>query len=107
MYPGWKGRIKMFATVSVAIIVCMLLALARAFMGPTLYDRVLAANAFGTKTVLMIALLGFLMGRPDFVDIALLYALINFIGTIAILKFFRYGNLGQAGKERSAGEEPQ
>ena len=75
---------EMFIAATGAVIVCMLLALLRAFMGPTLYDRVLAANAFGTKTVLTIALLGFLMGRPDFVDIALLYALINFIGTIAI-----------------------
>ena len=97
----------MFVAASAAVIICMLLVLARAFMGPTLYDRVLAANAFGTKTVLMIALLGFVMGRPDFVDIALLYALINFIGTIAILKFFRSGNFGQAGRERPAGEEPQ
>ena len=97
----------MFIAASGAIIICMLLALCRAFIGPTLYDRVLAFNAFGTKTVLMIALLGFLMGRPEFVDIALLYALINFIGTLAILKFFRYGNLGQSGIDRPAGEEPQ
>ena len=104
----WKGAVDMmFVAASAEIIICMILVLARAFMGPTLYDRVLAANAFGTKTVLMIALLGFIMGRPDFVDIALLYALINFIGTIAILKFFRYGNFGQAGRERPAGEEPQ
>ena len=107
-YRYWKGVVDiMFVAASAAVIICMLLGLARAFMGPTLYDRVLAANAFGTKTVLMIALLGFIMGRPDFVDIALLYALINFIGTIAILKFFRYGNFGQAGRERPAGEEPR
>ena len=90
-----------FGVTSCAVVVCMLLALARAFLGPTLYDRVLAANAFGTKTVLMIALLGFLMGRPDFVDIALLYALINFIGTIAVLKFFRYGKMGKATRQRN------
>ena len=102
----WKGAVDMmFVAASVAVIICMLLVLARAFMGPTLYDRVLAANAFGTKTVLMIALLGFIMGRPDFVDIALLYALINFIGTIAILKFFRYGNF-ESWRERPAGENP-
>lgn len=97
----------MFGAAAAAVIVCMALALTRAFLGPTLYDRVLAANIFGTKTVLMIALLGYLMGRPDFVDIALLYALINFIGTIAVLKFFRYGDLGQAGRPRSSGEEPR
>ena len=91
----------MLAAAAAALLVTMLLALVRAFMGPTLYDRILAVNVFGTKTVLMIAVLGFLMGRPDFLDIALLYALINFIGTIAVLKFFRYGDLGGAGKERS------
>lgn len=93
----------MFVAGTAALIVAMLLALARAFLGPSLYDRVLAVNAFGTKTVLMIAILGFLTGRPDFLDIALLYALINFISTIAVLKFFRYGDLGRA--ERMAAEE--
>jgi multicomponent Na+:H+ antiporter subunit F len=87
----------MFAAAAAALLITMLLALIRAFAGPTLYDRILAVNVFGTKTVLMIAVLGFLMGRPDFLDIALVYALINFIGTIAVLKFFRYGDLGRAG----------
>lgn len=87
----------MFAAAAAALLVTMLLVLLRAFMGPTLYDRILAVNTFGTKTVLMIAVLGFLMGRPEFLDIALVYALINFIGTIAVLKFFRYGDLGRAG----------
>ena len=68
----------------------MALMLARALMGPTLYDRVLAVNSFGTKTVLLLGLLGFVTGRPDFLDIAILYALINFVSTIVILKFFRY-----------------
>ena len=86
------------------LLITMLLALVRAFAGPTLYDRILAVNAFGTKTVLMIAVLGFLMGRPEFLDIALLYALINFIGTIAVLKFFRYGDLGRAGGRDEGGE---
>ena len=87
----------MFVVAALALLVTMGLALVRAYAGPTLYDRILAVNAFGTKTVLMIAVLGFLMGRPDFLDIALVYALINFIGTIAVLKFFRYGDLGRAG----------
>ena len=87
----------MFAAASIGVLVAMALALIRAYAGPTLYDRILAVNAFGTKTVLMIAVLGFLMGRPEFLDIALVYALINFIGTIAVLKFFRYGDLGRAG----------
>lgn len=83
----------MFAVATAAILVAMLLALVRAFAGPTLYDRVLAGNSFGTKTVILIGLMGFLAGRPDFLDIALLYALLNFASTIAILKFFRYRTL--------------
>jgi multicomponent Na+:H+ antiporter subunit F len=63
------------------------LALARACLGPTVFDRVLAVNMFGTKTVLFIAVFGFLTGRPEFLDIALAYTLINFIGVIAVLKF--------------------
>jgi len=94
----------MFAAATVGLIVAMAMALIRAYAGPTLYDRILAVNAFGTKTVLMIAVLGFLMGRPEFLDIALVYALINFIGTIAVLKFFRYGDLGRAGG-KAEGEE--
>ncbi len=93
----------MFAAAATALLAAMALALLRAFLGPTLFDRILAVNTFGTKTVLMIAVLGFLMGRPEFLDIALLYALINFIGTIAVLKFLRYGDLGRAGGREEAG----
>ena len=87
----------MFIAATAAVMIAMLLALVRALLGPTIYDRILAVNSFGTKTVLAIALLGFLTDRPDFLDIALVYALINFIGTIAILKFFEYGDLGKTG----------
>ncbi|NRA30239.1 MAG: cation:proton antiporter [Parvularculaceae bacterium] len=83
----------MYWVASFAILVAMALMLVRAVKGPTVYDRVLSVNSFGTKTVLLLGVLGFLMGRPAFLDIALLYALINFIATIAILKFFRYGDL--------------
>ena len=83
-----------YAVAAAALIVTMILAMARAILGPTVYDRVLALNSFGTKTVLLIAVLGFVGGRPDFLDLALVYALINFIGTIAVLKFFEFGSLG-------------
>jgi multicomponent Na+:H+ antiporter subunit F len=79
----------MFAIAAIAILVGMILVLIRLYLGPSVYDRVLAVNLFGTHTVLLIGVMGFLTGRPDFLDIALLYALINFVGTIAILKFFR------------------
>jgi len=84
----------LFVVATAGILVAMAMALARALMGPTVYDRVLAVNMFGTKTVLLIAALGFLAGRPEFLDLALVYALINFIGTIAVLKFFEFGDLG-------------
>lgn len=94
----------MFAAACAALFAAMLLILIRSFVGPTLYDRVLAVNAFGTLTVLLIGTMGFLTGRPDFLDIALLYALINFIGTIAALKFFRYRSLGKSAP-KAAGQE--
>lgn len=95
----------MFVAAAIAVVVAMLLALVRALLGPSIYDRILAVNSFGTKTVLAIALLGFLTDRPDFLDIALVYALVNFIGTIAILKFFEYGDLGKTGKTAETTEE--
>ena len=84
----------MFYVATISIMIAFILVLVRLFLGPTLYDRVLALNVFGTLAVLMISVVGFLFGRPDFLDIALLYALLNFIGTIAILKFFRYKEIG-------------
>ena len=84
----------MFSVAAIAIFIAMLFVLVRLYRGPTHYDRVLAVNSFGTHTVLFIGVLGFLTGRPDFLDIALLYALINFVGTVAILKFFRYRAIG-------------
>ena len=84
----------MFVVAIVALLVTMVLTLVRALAGPTLFDRLLAVNSFGTKTVLLIAVYGFLTGRPDFLDIALVYALINFVGTVAVLKFFEVDDLG-------------
>lgn len=79
----------MYAAVSVALLVCMALALVRAVAGPTVFDRILAVNSFGTLTVLLICVYNFLSGRPEFLDIALVYALINFIGTLAVAKYVR------------------
>lgn len=91
----------MFGATMAAILVCMAMSLVRAVRGPTVFDRILAVNSFGTKTVLLIAVLGFLTGRPEFLDLALVYALMNFIGTLAVMKFTRFGDL--AGME---GEDP-
>ncbi len=86
----------MFEVGLLSLFITMVLILVRLIAGPTLYDRVLAVNTFGTCTVLFIGVSGFLFKRPEFLDIALLYALINFAGTLAILKFFRYRALGDS-----------
>lgn len=95
----------MFEIATFSILFAMLLALISAMIGKTVYDKILAANIFGTITVLFIALFGFLTERPEFLDIGLVYALINFIATIAILKFFEYGDMSKSsahgqGKDR-------
>ena len=82
----------MYLVAMLGVLVTMALALVRAFLGPTVFDRVLAANMFGTKTVLLIAVSGFLSGRPEWMDLAILYALMNFIGMIALLRFSKYAN---------------
>lgn len=88
-----------YAVAAAAILVTMGLALARALLGPTVCDRILAVNMFGTKTVLLIAVLAFMSGRTDIIDIALIYALINFISVVAVLKLVEQGNFHTAGEE--------
>ena len=89
----------MFAAVAGALLVTTALALARAVLGPTVFDRVLATNTVGTVAVLLLAVMGFLTGRPDFLDLAIVYGLLNVVGTIAVLKFFRQGDLGDPGED--------
>jgi multicomponent Na+:H+ antiporter subunit F len=79
-----------------AVLVATALALVRAALGPTVFDRIQAANTIGTCAMVLLAVIGFLNGRPDFLDLALVYGLLNVIGTVAILKYFRYGALGKA-----------
>ena len=93
----------MFAAAMADILVTLALALTRAFLGPTTYDRVAAVNMAGTKTVLLIAVIGFLTNRPDFLDLALVYVFLNFITTIAILKFVARGDLGVGEPEEAKG----
>jgi multicomponent Na+:H+ antiporter subunit F len=88
-----------FAAVAGALLATLALALARAVLGPTVFDRVLAMNTIGTIAVLLLAAMGFLTGRPDFLDLAIVYGLLNVVGTIAVLKFFSYGDLGDPGED--------
>ena len=83
----------MFFAAMMGVVITMVLALIRAGVGPTVYDRILALNMFGTKTILLIAISGFLYGRPDFLDLAIVYGLVNFVGTITVCKFARFGNI--------------
>jgi multicomponent Na+:H+ antiporter subunit F len=89
----------MFVVAAIAVLVTLALALTRAIMGPTVFDRVLAGNSVGTLAILLLAVIGFLTGRPEFLDIALTYGLLNLIGTLAVLKFFRHGDLAYDVKE--------
>ncbi len=86
-----------FAAGLAACGVALILALVRGMRGPTPFDRLLAVNAIGTTVILGIALHGYALGRPEFVDISILYAVINFIGTFAVLKLFNTGGLGDTG----------
>ena len=94
----------MLAAGMIGVLVAVVLMLARALRGPTVFDRLVAANSLGNAAIVILALFGFLTGRPDFLDIGLTYALLNLIGMFAVLKFFRYGDLGAVGEEEEDGE---
>ena len=93
----------MFAGAAAALLVALALAIVRAIKGPTVFDRALAGNTVGSLAILLLAVFGFLTGRPEFLDIALTYGLLNLIGTLAVLKFFRHGDLAYDSEE---GKEP-
>ncbi len=89
----------MFAAAAAAILAAMCLVVTRALMGPTVFDRVLAGNSIGTLAILLLAVVGFLTGRPEWLDIAITYGLLNLISTLAILKFIRHGDLAHGDGE--------
>jgi len=91
----------MFTVGIVALLVSIAFTLARGGLGPTVYDRVLAGNTVGTLAVGAMAVYGFLTDRPEFLDIAIVYALLNVLSTLAILKYFRFGSLGDPEDEAS------
>lgn len=87
----------MFTAAAAGLLIALGLALVRAVLGPTVFDRVQAANTIGTLAVLLLAVIGFLTGRPEFLDLAIIYGLLNVVGTVAVLKFFSFGDLGEPG----------
>ncbi|UCH47524.1 MAG: hypothetical protein JSU95_15875 [Betaproteobacteria bacterium] len=95
----------MFEVASVSLLIALTLIIARAILGPSVFDRTQAVNTAGTVAMLLLAVVGFLTKRPDFLDIAIIYGLLNVIGTIAVLKYFRHGDLGDPGDESEEGTE--
>jgi len=91
----------MFAVAALALLATLALAITRAIAGPTVFDRVLAANVTGSVAMLLLPVIGFLTHRPEFLDLAITYGLLNMVGTIAVLKFFRQGNLGDPGEDKA------
>jgi multicomponent Na+:H+ antiporter subunit F len=89
----------MFSVIIIIISITLMISLYRALIGPTLFDRLLAANIIGTTTVLFLIVYGFMTNRTDFLDIAITYILLNLIGTFAVLKYFRYGTLSHGEEE--------
>ncbi|MEO0619494.1 MAG: monovalent cation/H+ antiporter complex subunit F [Pseudomonadota bacterium] len=82
-----------YVAAALALLVAMTLAVVRALLGPTVFDRVLAGNAIGVLAILLLCVFGFLTERPEFLDIGITYGLLNLIGTLAVLKFWKYGDL--------------
>jgi len=91
----------MFAAAAAAILLALALVVVRALRGPTVFDRVLAGNSVGNLAIMLLAVVGFLTGRPEWLDIAITYGLLNVISTLAILKFFRHGNLAYDTEEEA------
>jgi len=91
----------MFIAATLAILVALGLAVIRAIRGPTVFDRVLAGNSVGTLAILLLAVVGFLTGRPEWLDIGITYGLLNVISTLAVLKFFRHGDLAYDAEEEA------
>lgn len=74
------------------ICVSMILLLSRVLLGPSAFDRLLAVNLFGTNLVVLISLLAYIKGTESYIDIALVYAFLNFVAIIGFLRYFKYGS---------------
>lgn len=82
-----------FLVTGLLIAVAIGLSLYRVVAGPGVFNRTAAVNVIGTKTIILLVVIGYYFERPYFFDIALLYAMINFIGTLVFAKYLERGNL--------------
>jgi multicomponent Na+:H+ antiporter subunit F len=89
--PG--AMLTIFLATALLISITIFMALYRATVGPEVYNRVAAVNVIGTKTIVLLVLIGYIFERPLFFDISLLYALLNFIGTLAFAKYLERGEV--------------
>ncbi len=94
----------MFTVAAAGVVVTMVMAMVRALAPGSIYNRILAVNVFGTLSVMLIAIYGFVDGRPEFLDLAMVYALINFIGTIAVTKYVTFSDMGHGDDGDPAGD---
>ena len=78
----------MIEVIAGLLLLAMLLVLLHAALSRHIFDQVLAINTFGTITILLIVVIGVLSGRDYFIDIALLYALVNFVSIVTLLRLF-------------------
>ncbi len=88
-----EAMLTIFLATALLIVVTIILALYRATLGPEVYNRVAAVNVIGTKTIVLLVIIGYIFERPLFFDISLLYALLNFIGTLAFAKYLERGEI--------------
>ncbi len=91
----------MFAAATFALLAALILVIGRALAGPTVFDRLLAGNTVGSLAVLLLSVMGFLFGRPEWLDVAITYGILNLIGTLAVLKFFRHGDLAHDAEDET------
>lgn len=91
----------MFAATAFALLAALIMVIGRALAGPTVFDRLLAGNTVGSLAVLLLAVMGFLFGRPEWLDVGITYGILNLIGTLAVLKFFRHGDLAHDAEDET------
>ncbi len=84
---GTIGMVDVFLAMAILIVIASFVSLYRGIEGPGIFNRIIAVNVIGTKTIVLLVLIGFIYERPDFFDIALVYAILNFIMTIAATRY--------------------
>lgn len=88
--------VTIYLVAGLAIAFTIFLALYRAVFGPGVFNQAVAMNVIGTKVIVLLIVIGYIFERPVFVDIALLYAVLNFIATLIMAKYLERGEICSA-----------